>query len=294
MLNLILRILIGSVFIFGATSKLISIDSFEIYIYSFGVLKLDLAYFFARFVISLEFFIGVLLIIGMQTKRAILASITMLSVFSVFILYLILSENKEQCHCFGNIEMSHGSSLVKNVLLIALLLLIYRGESNKFKYEKSILIISFVFSIFLPLIVSPPDSLFYNSYSKNASYNEFVLEEYLKENSQYSKGKKMLCFFGSGCSFCKLAAKKVSVIAKKANSTDVINLVFADSQVSVDKFFRETNSTIFQYSIISPMRFLKITNGEMPLIIILEDGKIKGKYGYRDIDENEITKYFKD
>jgi len=90
-----------------------------------------------------------------------------------------------------------------------------------------------------------------------------------------------------------MAAKKVSVIAQKADSTNIVNYVFAGSEVSVSKFFNETNTTVFQYSFLQPKRFLEITNGEMPLIILLEDGKVKGKYGYRDINEDEIIRFIR-
>jgi uncharacterized membrane protein YphA (DoxX/SURF4 family) len=292
-LNSVLRVFVGLVFLFSAISKLISIDSFEIYVYSFGILKLYLASFLTRFIISFELFIGIMLVTGKNTKITIFASIIMLTVFSAFILFLFVTRNNEQCHCFGEIEISHGSSLLKNILLIALLVLAYRSHGNKRRFDKLIIVSSFILSLSLPFIVSPPDSLFYNWYSKSVTYNDAMLADYLKENNQFTYGKKMLCFLSTGCSFCKLAARKITVIAKKTNDTDVVNYIFAGSQVSVDKFFRETNSTAFQYTFLPPTRFLKITNGEMPLIILLEDGKVKGKYGYRDINEYEIIRFLK-
>ena len=292
-LNALLRIFVGLVFLVSAISKLISIDSFEIYVYSFGILKLNSAFLLTRFIISIELFTGVLLITGIYSRAAIPASVAMLSVFSGFIIFLFLTRNNEHCHCFGEIEMSHTSSLIKNLILIVLLLLSYHKPAGKFKYDRLILIISFIFSICTPVIVSPPDSFFYHRYSKGVTFNNDILSEYLKENSQYSKGKKILCFLGTQCRFCKLTARKITVIAKKTNDSEVINFVFAGSQTYIDNFFSETNSTIFPYTILPPNRFLKITNGSMPLIILLENGNIKGKYGYRDLNEDELTEFIR-
>lgn len=292
-LKFIINIIIALVFLVGAISKLISIDSFEIYVYSFGILKLDYVFFLARLIISLELIIGILLIVGKYTRFAMVASIAMLSAFCTFIFFLILTRNSEHCHCFGDIEMSHTTSLFKNILLIALLLVSYKRNCNKFKYDKLVFLIIVIFSVSLPLIVSPPDSLFYTKYSKSVAYNDFMLSEYLKENSQYTQGRKMICFFSTECRFCKLAAKKILVIAKKANNTEAVNFVFSGSQDSVDKFLIETKATIFKYTFIPPNRFLKITNGEMPLIILLEDGNVKGKYGYRNINEHEIMGFMR-
>jgi uncharacterized membrane protein YphA (DoxX/SURF4 family) len=289
-----IRIIVGLTFIVSAISKLISIDSFEIYLYGFGIIKLEYAFVLARLIISLELLTGIVLIVGMHTRVVLVAAITMLSVFSVFILFLFLTRNQEHCHCFGEIEMSHPLSLLKNILLILLLVLSYQRHNTKFRYDKIVFIIIVFLSGLIPLVISPPDSFFYSKYSKTVTYDEFMLNEFLKENNQYTRGKKILCFFSTGCRFCKLSARKISVIAKKANDGEIVNYVFAGTGVFVDKFFEETNSTIFPYSFLSPNRFLKITNGEMPLIILLEDGNIKGKYAYRDIIEEEIIRFMMD
>ena len=290
-LNLAIRIFVGLAFVFSAISKLISIDSFEIYIYSFGLLKLNVTFFFARFIISLELFLGILLLVGKYCKKVVIVSVAMLSVFSAFILFLVLTRNNESCHCFGEIKMSHTASILKNIFFITLLLFAYQSKGSNFKHDKLIVLAALICSIFLPLTFAPPDSLFYSSYAKNVTYNELMFQEYLKVNSEYSKGKVMLCFFSTGCRFCKLAARKVSTIAKKANGNQLVNFLFTGSEGSITTFFQETNSHIFPYCFIQPNRFLKITNGEMPLILLLENGKIKGKYGYRDLNEMEIIRF---
>ena len=102
-----------------------------------------------------------------------------------------------------------------------------------------------------------------------------------------------MCFFGTDCRFCKLATQKMTVIANKLNNKDVVNCVFWGSEHSVDTFFEEANSIIFKYSFLSTDKFLRITNGEMPLIILLDAGEVKGKYGYRNINENEIISFIR-
>lgn len=290
----IIRIFAGAVFLVSAILKLISIDSFEIYLYGFGIIKLEYAFVLARLIISLEVLIGIVLITGIYVRMAVSFAIAMLLVFSAFILILIFTRNDENCHCFGEIEMSHSLSLLKNVLLAALLATSFQSQNSKFRNNRLVLIVTAAISLLLPIIVSPPDSFFYARNSKNITYDEFKLNEFLKEHDQFAKGRKMLCFFSTGCRFCKLAARKISVIAKKAGDPEVVSYVFAGAEGSADKFFEETSSTVFPYSFIPPNRFLKITNGVMPLIILLEDGNVKGKYGYRDIREDELIRFMKE
>jgi hypothetical protein len=83
-----------------------------------------------------------------------------------------------------------------------------------------------------------------------------------------------------------LAAKKISVIADKIGDTTIIKYAFLGTEETVNEFFKETNSTYFNYTILELNRFMKLTKGEMPLILLLEDGKVKGEYGYRSIEED--------
>ena len=291
-LKIIIRYFVGFVFIASAMLKLISIDTFEIYVYSFGFLELNYALIAARLVISLEIFLGVLLISGIYLKKTISFSIVLLVLFSGFILYLFFSNNEEHCHCFGDfIEMSHSITLLKNGLLIALLLFIYKAEQLVIKNKKMIVSTSFILSLLFPFFFSPPHTFFKEKYSKNSSYDEVVLQQFLDENKAYSEGKQILCFFGTGCKYCKLATKKISVIANKLNNKDLVKIVFWGTEESVTEFYKETNSTVFEYSFLSPNKFLRITDGKMPLIILLENGVVKSKFGYGSIDETAIVDF---
>ena len=71
----------------------------------------------------------------------------------------------------------------------------------------------------------------------------------------------------------------------------MISYVFWGSDESIDKFFAETNTPAFQNVALNPEEFLKITKGEMPLIILLENGIVKNKYNYRDINDTDIIKF---
>ena len=289
----IVRVLVGLVFIVSAYFKLESIDSFEIYVYSFGLLSLNNAFLFSRVLISIELLGGLLLIFGIFRKRVIQISIAVLFLFSIFIAYLILVGNKEHCHCFGDVvELSHVSSLVKNLVLAVFLLLVYRGNEVDRRFKYHILATFVLFSFSLPFIISPPDSYFYDRYAKNDSYNKQLLDEYLLENNELNKGKKILCFFSTGCRFCKLATKKISVIADKIGDTTIVKYAFLGTEETVSRFFKETNSIHFKYSILESNRFLRLTKGQMPLILLLENGAVKGEYGYRSIDEDYFLNFF--
>jgi uncharacterized membrane protein YphA (DoxX/SURF4 family) len=290
-LKLFLRIFTGLVFILSAWFKIQSLDAFEIYVYSFGLLKLNTTFLFSRLLISIELLIGILLIVGIYLKHTVYSSISILGGFTVFIIILILTNNKEHCHCFGDlVEMSHLTSIIKNLILIGFLLLIFKSQPLVKKYHRILLTSVVLFSFAIPFILSPPDSFRYQKYSEMSRYNKQMLNEFLKENQLKDKSM-VLCFFGTNCRFCKLAVKKVAVISEKSEEMSLLHYAFWGNENQIEEFFAETNTPVVSHSSIPGPIFLRITKGRMPLILLIKDGKVKQKYGYRDIDEKEIIDF---
>ena len=56
--RLVLKILVGLTFVVSAVAKMLGIDQFEIYVYSFGLFSMNTAFFLARIVIAGEFLLG--------------------------------------------------------------------------------------------------------------------------------------------------------------------------------------------------------------------------------------------
>ena len=291
-LNFFLRLFLGLFFVLSAVLKIQSIDAFEIYIYSFGFLNLSTAFLMARLVISIEILAGLLILFGVYFKKVVWASILMLIGFTVFISYLYFTENEEHCHCFGDaIELSHLSSILKNLVIIVLLIWAYRRFEFKSKYPKIIALVALIISLVLPFAISPPDNFSYEHYAKKVSYSETDLKAFLEDNTDFKEGKHVLTFYGTSCRFCKLASKKMTVIADKSKHTDMLSCVFWGDEASIENFYEETYSTHFPYSTLDVGIFLRLTDGHMPLILLLENGQVKANYGYRDLQEDEIIKF---
>ncbi len=287
----ILRLVLGVVFLASAVLKLQSVDSFEVYLYSFGFLKLNIAYILARLLISLELALGILLIAGIYLRKTVITSAIITVFFTGFLLILVLNHNTEHCHCFGDyLKMSPVASIIKNVVLLVLLGLLYSNQETPRRYGKFWTAGIVAVSLAIPMIVSPPDNFFIEKYAKKTSYDQSSLTKFLSDN-HYDSGTKVICFFSPTCRFCRLAAKKIAVIAEKSARKDAFQYVFWGKQEKIDQFFEKTNTPIFPYMTLNGHDFLKITDGKMPLIVLLKDGKVEHKYGYRSLREDEILKF---
>ena len=286
----ILLIIVGIVFIISAIAKLLSIDSFEIYIYSFGFFNLNISFIIARLLIGFELVLGICLALSVFPKQMSYLAIASLVGFTCFLAYLLISKKEEHCHCFGNmIELSHTMSIIKNLILCGLLI---PGILLPFKniwYHKILVGIIFTAGLVTPFVYSTPDNLI--KHESNASYQQVYLDEFLNENPHLTQGRKVVSFIGTGCKFCKLASRKLTVISNKANNFSDVFYVVWGTEETLNHFFEETHSYHFNNTLLPARIFIRITNGQMPLILLLENGKVIKKYDYRELNEKEIISF---
>jgi len=293
----VLRILLGIVFIISAVSKFLSMDEFEIYVFSHQILSFNLSAVAARILIGFEFFIGIMLIINFYFKQVWMVSVFMLSGFTIYLAVLAISGSSENCHCFGEmLDMNPIQSMLKNGILLLGFVAIRSANPYRFKYRLLITILIGAITLSLPMIISPPD--FFNSelYSKMTTVkNGSSFDSLVINNETFpikcDSGKKILCFYSTACRFCKLSERKISSIVQRNNldSTKFATIFWGDS-TKLTKFYKE-NSIQFEHAFIPTADFMSITGGKMPQIILLQDGKIRHRYGYRDLDEVEMVKF---
>ena len=88
------------------------------------------------------------------------------------------------------------------------------------------------------------------------------------------------------CEFCKMAAQKIAILRSKGDfSNGELTVVFAKGNVESDPlvFLEDAELDYEQYLFLDVSPFIRITEGTMPLTLVLNEGKIVAKYSYRDI-----------
>ena len=135
----IIRIGIGSVFIIASILKLITIDEFEIYIYSFNIFSFFITTILSRLLIVGEIVLGIFLIFKIYYRFTWKATLTIQILFTIFLIYTALFRDDGNCHCFGDlVQLSPMQSIIKNLVIIgALFLLKLRpSELQNFRTKK--------------------------------------------------------------------------------------------------------------------------------------------------------------
>lgn len=310
----IIRIGIGSVFIIAAFLKLISIDEFEIYIYSFNILSFLATSIFSRLLIAGEFILGLFLILKIYYRFTWNTMMIVQILFTFFLTYTAIFRNDANCHCFGElIELSPVESIIKNVVLIILLLnvksLNTEYQSSRFKAQSSLLIVSCI--LLIVFVVSPPDVIYKMIYSTekeistvdlyniqatmcNKQYEDTVsygFNEVINDNSRQSAdGSRLVVIVSSGCKYCQIGVKKLSMIMKrKGVDKDNVDIFIWGGEDNILKFIKETGTEDYSYWKIDPKQAIDITYGRFPIFIWLDDKKIVEVGDFRDIDEKQFT-----
>lgn len=122
-----LKVLLGLMFLFSAATKFISIETFELYLFSFHILPLTLCSILARLAIGVELLLGLWLISGRWHRWACYVTLLMLLFFTLFLGYVLLIGRSDSCNCFGELlPLTPAQSILKNALIIPLVLIVWK------------------------------------------------------------------------------------------------------------------------------------------------------------------------
>ncbi len=295
-LKIIIRIGIGLFFIVSAILKLLSLDHFELYIYSFNLFNLTWSGLAARAIIAAEILSGILLIIKVKYKAAWWLTMLMLVGFSFLLVYVILFRDDTNCHCMGDFfEIKPAYSLIKNLVGIALLLLIRKEEDFQFKKRTRMFVLvgAFLAAIVPPFVLFPIDNIYYAfSKSNNKNFNETSFNALMADSTMQdvnlNEGNYIVGIISSGCDFCRTSCLKMSQIASynQLDSNKILFFIWGDS-ASVKTFPTETKTEAFRYIQIKPLMAIRITN-TFPLYLFLKDGNVERTSDLHQLTENSV------
>ena len=270
-----LRVVLACVFVLSAVTKLMAIDDFELYVYSYGFLPLDVVFVATRLCIGVELATAALIAAGWWPRFTKLLTLGMLLFFSLFLCYAALIGRQESCQCFGRmVDMPPAVSLLKNAVFIVLTLLYYRldpvpralGRGLFLKIARPLVLAA---AMVVPFVVSVPDNWMFGDAQQR--YDADLLQQTLHEQG-LDRGHKLVAFVTPGCPYCRMTRSKLASMAqhKGLDTADIVYLEPSD---------------------IGMERFIGVTFGQRPLVLLVDDGKPQTTYHYRNINERQISRF---
>lgn len=280
---IVLRGIIGLVFILSGVSKLYPIEIFELNLVYDGLIGWTLAPIAARVLIASEITLGIFLIINFRIKKNTLPTAFVLTIFfSFYLIYKLISEgNSGNCHCFGSLlPMTPLESLIKNVLILIGIVYLYSSNTVEItlRYKKILYlvwpIISIVIFILFPIRPFTPRVV-----SENKVRQAHFLQ--LKNFSNgvqvdLAEGKKLVAFISLSCIHCKELAFKLGIIHKRYKLPDTYFIYYGDED-ELTTFSSETK-TSFPHIILPYHDFLNLSGPVLPKLYYLENGMIQKEW----------------
>ncbi|MBQ9417749.1 MAG: DoxX family membrane protein [Bacteroidales bacterium] len=288
-----LRVLLLGVFLLSGVAKLLAIDDFELYVFSYGWMPLGVAYVVARLCIAMELGLGLWIAVGWWPKVARLTAVWVLVGFSLFLCYALLVGRNESCQCFGRlVDFSPAQSLLKNAVLVVLVLVYYRLQGmNEWHLEKRWkrwVAVSTCGAVLVGVFcISVPDNWMY--VSGEAVKGDSGLSEQFAEQGSLSalgawEGNRVVAFVTPGCPYCRLARQKLGSIAER-NELPAEAIVYVEPKADGEELERRADGTW----LLPASQFMHLTHGRRPYIVLVENGQATLTFHYRNISEQRIV-----
>lgn len=280
-LNHIIRILVGLVFILSGLAKLFPIEPFEIIFVDLGVSNWLLAPFIARFIIAFEITLGLCIIFDVWLKNIIYkVALGSLGVFMVYLIYVLITKgNDEDCGCFGQyIVLTPVESLIKNVALVLMLLFIKRRHHQ----------LGIVNWLIIPFLAIGFTSTFL--LNRVGLQNERAIEinqvvDYsnlpplykTNEKVDFTKGKKIVVFLSHACPHCESVAHKLAYLQKKYDINNLYIVLSSKHEENIQVFLDKTKID-FPLIWFDNEEFFRYSGPSLPSMVYLENGVLKKRW----------------
>lgn len=300
----------GAVFLFSGYTKLYPIEPFEYTFVDLGFISWNLAPFIARFMIGLEFFIGIMLLLNIQLRKiSYKLGIATLIFFCVYLILLMLfTGNKGNCGCFGTyLQMTPLQALIKNIIMLGVFYLLYRYHEGWELNEKwkSFVVVPFAASFALPFVLNAVE-LDYSEAYLNKPENNFKIEldtlyAHATVNTPpqtLSEGKHIIVFMSLTCPHCRIAANKIRIMHEK-NPQLPFYFVLNGDMKNLAPFHEETHTKDIPYCMLTGSN-TKIGNffvyvarkNDLPVIYLVNNSIVEHDVNYFTLDQREIENWY--
>lgn len=299
-LTLFIRIILGVLFIFSGIVKLVPIEPFELKFVEMGITNWSIAPYLARLLIALELFLGLMLILNIKPKFTCISTISLLFFFTLYLFYEIVQNgNNGNCGCFGTLIMlTPLESIVKNIVMIALLAFLFWKNRIAFEYRLKLFVpLIIVLSLLIPFVIYPLDNvesrLKANSGKLNYSFPHHLIPGFAinGDTIDLKKGEHLLAFMSVNCLHCKKAAYKLYILSNQHQLPPTYLILIGTDDMVVD--FKKETKADFPYYLFNEKEFFDIAGNSIPSILYLKEGIVKARFDNVTLTEALLLKALK-
>ncbi len=276
-----LSLLLAVTYIFSAYTKWVSPGFFEIVLIKQGLVDSRIAAaILTRFIIIVELALGLLIATPYYKKIILNFSFTLLSLFTLHLIYLWVLGDTENCGCFGEmISMSPKESILKNIALLVLNGIIIKLNKNNNANKRVLYLIS-LFSLGT-VLVSIPISL-----SKSNLFEEFTFFEN-EGIVDLTEGKRYIAIFNTECEHCQETATQLTELKAKTQNFPTIFVLFYSEGITKPEEFNSITGSNFPYAMIDVNTFFDLIGNSPPRVYYMVNGEVQDIWDENIVEQLE-------
>jgi len=292
-------LLLAMFFIASGTAKLFPVEVFELHLYQQGF-PWEFTTFFARMLVSVEWLVGLLLLLPWFKKEgAILAFVFLLITSGFLIVGLLDGRAAEDCGCFGNwMQMSFSWAIIRNGLMLLGVWFFGKQLSSKRKPAYWISALGLVVFV-LVFILKVPDQWMRSSITVEKVGTTFPFSNIPQMTHPDgaltpldSGAKQLVVFVTPGCSFCQKVTAKLAVLDSRLNHQLPLNFVVMGAPTNLDVFWSLAKAPVFPHTFLPAAEFLSLSGPQLPAVFVIENGIITQHKNYRDFNPDAIEDWW--
>lgn len=289
---------VGLVLIVSAVAKMASLGAFELYVVQQQLLPTRvMAAYAVRLLLAAELFLGLAFFGRAWLRRLTLpATAAMLLGFSFYLAYLaFIKKDSGSCHCFGDlISMSPRESLLKNLVLLALVAYLYRRTRAwvpgswrvpAVVAAASLLVIGVAFPV-RQIDVQPVPGAAAAKPSRFAVFRQF------SENTAFdlTRGTVLVAFVSLECEHCRDLVTQLGTESQQQALPPVYLLCLGEEAAAPE--FLAATGTAFPYACISPEQFFDFIGERPPRLYLLEGGVVRAFWDTERFERAQLAAWW--
>lgn len=151
------------------------------------------------------------------------------------------------------------------------------------------LVAVFILSVAANWIHSEADEMVDQSRFSNAISSEGPLAE-----ARIGEGRKLVSIYSRTCSYCRMASQKVSMIQQRndLDSTRFVTIFPGTDTVGIAAFYEKDARRYAEY-LLPDTTCLYITRAQVPLVMLVEEGRVVAAYSHSDLSESDIVGFMR-
>jgi uncharacterized membrane protein YphA (DoxX/SURF4 family)/thiol-disulfide isomerase/thioredoxin len=275
------ELLLGLVFLVSAVLKAADVNNFIVQIANYGVMVLAFQTLTALAVLLVETGLGMLLLFGLWRRFTLAMTMLLLLGFTQVVLYGWIYLHLDDCGCMGVLKMPPVVSVIKNIVLIALVIEAWRGLVSKPRAERppmtrgrllkraGLVLLSFIMAFVVSGYAAAHVKPVQETLMGPRPFSAFEF----KANGKIwdlGKGEYFVALLSMTCPHCKKIVPTLNELSTRSDFPTVVGLCKRNDK-KLEEFMDQTKPA-FPIHMVEVRDFWRLIGFSYPRFVLVRDG----------------------